>query len=388
MSTMFAAPPAQRQPSFPLPYDRHYYAELPDLNDYAPAPRQAPRSTSRPVSTAGEKAPSLPPRTQTATPPASGRSSPILETSGSAPRSPPAAPKVKTLTAYLVPLPTPTNSSIPRRFLLYTPPAAPLSAPVEGTTEPRVTKLQRKWEAEVREAKESDAKFRSWRGVKGRATKGIDWGMSKTKGADMEFLTRVPSDKDEGINELNLIYPQSMTGTEEEIRAEVVESLLRSHTKAKKDAIIATGLLPVTGLIDLLATPVWPFGGLLEVDAVWLYGSIKGKKASARLSNGLAGDEIKLSFTRADGATVVEQYLAARCHETDRALFPSVDAYHSETDVLEAIGWTVSSGLQSHEDMQWEIRRAREDVKLVMGKAAKEWRSTVVKAEQEASKAS
>ncbi|OQN96431.1 hypothetical protein B0A48_17487 [Cryoendolithus antarcticus] len=385
---MFAAPLAQRQPSFPLPYDRHYYAELPDLTEYVPAPRLAPNVTSRPTSIASEKAPSLPPRTQTATPPASGRSSPVLKTPDSGARPPPTAHKSKTLAAYLVPLPCPTTSSIPRRFILYTPPAAPLSAPANGTNEPRLTKLQRKWEAEVREAKESDAKFRSWKGVKGRATKGIDWGMSKTKGADVEFLTRVPSDKDEGITELNLIYPQSMAGTEEEITAEVVESLLRSHTKAKKDAIIATGLLPVTGLIDLLATPVWPFGGLLEVDAVWLYASVKGKKASGRLTTGLAEDEIKLSFTRANGATVVEQYLAARCHETDRALFPSIDAYHSETDVLEAIGWTVSSGLRSHEDMQWEIRRAQEDVQRVMRKAAKEWRSTVVKAEQGASKAS
>lgn len=37
--------------------------------------------------------------------------------------------------------------------------------------------------------------------------------------------------------------------------------MMRTKTKAQKDSMIATGLLPVAGAIDVLATIVWPFGG-------------------------------------------------------------------------------------------------------------------------------
>lgn len=87
------------------------------------------------------------------------------------------------LIAYLVPLPKPNyhkgllhatdGAEVPTRFLIYTPPPPPLSAPAEGEKEAKVHKLQRKWQEEVRSAKQSDAKVASWKGVKGRATKGI-----------------------------------------------------------------------------------------------------------------------------------------------------------------------------------------------------------------------
>lgn len=37
--------------------------------------------------------------------------------------------------------------------------------------------------------------------------------------------------------------------------------MMRTKTKAQRDSMIATGLLPVAGAIDVLATIVWPFGG-------------------------------------------------------------------------------------------------------------------------------
>ena len=118
--------------------------------------------------------------------------------------------------------------------------------------------------------------------------------MSQTKTANLEFLNRVGNASDDhgskgdrhaddgvaeadttkktvGLEEMVLIYPaSSITGTEEELRAELVNTMLRTKSKAQRDAIIATGLLPVSAAIDILATVVWPFGGLLEIDGVWL----------------------------------------------------------------------------------------------------------------------
>jgi hypothetical protein len=94
------------------------------------------------------------------------------------------------LIAYLVPFPKPNihkgllhkadAANIPERFLLYTPPSPPLLAPKEGDKEDKMHKIQRKWQNEVREAKQSDAKVTSWKGVKSRATKGINTAMGWT----------------------------------------------------------------------------------------------------------------------------------------------------------------------------------------------------------------
>jgi hypothetical protein len=94
------------------------------------------------------------------------------------------------LIAYLIPFPKPDihkgllhkadAANIPDRFLIYTPPAPPLVAPKEGEKEDRMHKLQRKWQTEVREAKQSDAKVTSWKGIKSRATKGINTAMGMT----------------------------------------------------------------------------------------------------------------------------------------------------------------------------------------------------------------
>lgn len=40
---------------------------------------------------------------------------------------------------------------------------------------------------------------------------------------------------------------------------------MRTKTKAQRDSMIATGLLPVAGAVDVLATLVWPFGGKIHI---------------------------------------------------------------------------------------------------------------------------
>lgn len=317
------------------------------------------------------------------------------------------------LVAYLIPFPKPRVANvdparIPDRFLIYTPPAPPLQAPVEGEKETRAHKLQRKWQEEVKTAKLSDAKVNSWKGAKGRATKGISYAMSWVKSSNLEFLNRVPdgsSDKHAedgvhegdtthrtvGLTEMLLIYPSSLQGTPDQIRASFVETMLRTKSQAQKDAILATGLLPIAFAVDICATLIWPFGGLAEIDGVWAYASIRGAKTARSVSKRLnssatdgdahSADEkqkLALNFTPSNRLEVLRRYLAAECQARDAALFAREGPSPTETDVLQAIGWTATSAsaggeTRNWEDEQWEMKEVKDDIKQVMGKAAKEW---------------
>lgn len=315
----------------------------------------------------------------------------------------------KKLIAYLVPFPKPqlrgiSADQVPQRFLIYTPPPPPISSgwkPKEGEKEGKIHKVQRKWEQELREAKTSDVKTMSWKGVKGKATKGIAWGMSQTKSSNLEFLNRMGQNQemdqhaDDGhsegeqikktvkLEELNLIYPSELDRSPDQVREEFVNTMLRSKSKAQRDSIIATGLLPVSLAVDILATLVWPFGGLFEIDAVWLYSSIRGAKVSRSINKRLSSssqnekDQLHLNFTPSPRLKVLEQYLAARCHEKDAHLFPTFSASApSETQVLENIGWQPSErggAERNWEDEQWEITEVKDDLKATMKKGAGEW---------------
>jgi hypothetical protein len=324
------------------------------------------------------------------------------------------------LIAYLVPFPKPNihkgilhkadAADIPDRFLIYTPPAPPLVAPKEGEKEDRMHKVQRKWQQEVREAKTSNAKVTSWKGVKGRATKGINIAMGWTTTSSLDFLNRVPgapskersktpdphseetpgdteqTHKTVGLEEMILVYPKSIPGDEMQIRQEFVNTMLRSKSKAQRDSVIATGLLPVSFAIDVLATLVWPFGGLLEIDSVWLYSSLRGAKTARsvtkRLHSSSPSDtehdshKLKLSFTPSQHLDVLRRYLAAECHKRNPKLFDAEGPSPTESEVLEAIGWSPSQTngeTRNWEDEQWEISEVKDDLKQTMRKGAKEW---------------
>ncbi|KAF2095701.1 hypothetical protein NA57DRAFT_9302, partial [Rhizodiscina lignyota] len=293
------------------------------------------------------------------------------------------------LIVYLIPFPKPQMknvdaSKIPDRFLIYTPPPPPLSRPKEGEKEGKFHKVQRKWQEEVREAKTSQAKTASWKGIKGKATKGIDWAMAKTTTSSLDFLNRIEHDKKQK-KEMVLIYPSTVPGTQEELRTEFVNSMLRSKSKAQRDSVIATGLLPVGFAIDVLATFVWPFGGLAEIDSVWLYSSLRGAKVARSTTKRLTSsstsgnheqDKLRLTFTPSQRLEVLRRYLAARCHEREPYIFPTAGPVPTETQVLEAIGWAPSQTggeTKNWEDEQWEISEVKEDLKSVMGKGSREW---------------
>lgn len=323
------------------------------------------------------------------------------------------------LVAYLVPFPKPAikgvePSSIPDRFLIYTPPPPPLSAPAEGEKEDKLHKIQRKWQNEVRAAKTSDAKTASWKGVKSKATKGISWAIGKTTTSNLDFVNRIPGAKSEshdkhsedgvhesdtthrtvGLEEMVLIYPSSYAAPPEQVKAEFINTMMRTKSKAQRDSIIATGLLPVSGAIDLLATVIWPFGGLLEIDGVWAYSSIRGAKTARSVTKRLtsstqsghaqaqteeqemAGDKLRLTFTQSPRLEVLNRYLMSKCRDYDHRRFPSVEIAPTESEVLAAIGWAPSQtgGTEKNwEDEQWETEEVKEDMRNTLGKASKEW---------------
>ncbi|KAJ8609571.1 hypothetical protein MRB53_039022 [Persea americana] len=228
----------------------------------------------------------------------------------------------------------------------------------------------------------------------------MDW----TKTSNLDFLNRVPggapaahdahaegdaAKKTVGLEEMALIYPATVPGTEEEIRAEFVNTMLRTKTKAQRDAVIGTGMLPVAFGIDVMLTLVWPFGGLAEVDGVWAYSSFRGAKTARsvtkRLNSSAAGGDastdsskmLKLTFTPSPRLDMLAKYLASECHQVDSTLFASSGPRVTETDVLHAIGWSPSQtgGEKNWEDDQWETTEVKDDLKSMMHKAAKEWKS-------------
>jgi hypothetical protein len=326
------------------------------------------------------------------------------------------------LIGYLVPFPKPRLSNVapeavPSRFMIYTPPPPPLQKPAEGVKEDKLHKVQRKWQEEVRAAKTSTAKTASWKGVKSKATKGINWAMNKTTTANLDFLGRVsPAHSDDdhegpethktvAVEEMVLIYPPTMQLTDQQMREEFVNTMLRTKTKAQRDTIIATGLMPVGYGIDILATFIWPFGGLGEIDTVWAYSSFRGAKTARsvtkRLTSSTSGhdddSQLKLSFAHSQRIEVLKRYLEAECHKADHKLFPTYQSSPTESDVLEAIGWTPSDRRRSNadpenedrnwEDEQWEMAEVKDDLKSVFTKAAKEWRKWCLLLEKDPEKA-
>ncbi|EXJ78107.1 hypothetical protein A1O3_09268 [Capronia epimyces CBS 606.96] len=323
------------------------------------------------------------------------------------------------LIGYLVPFPRPNlpnvkPEDIPVRFIIYTPPPPPLQKPAEGQKEGKLHKVQRKWQEEVRSAKTSTAKTASWKGVKSKATKGINWAMNKTTSSNLDFLGRVsPAHSDDdgeghethktvGVDEMVLVYPPSLPLNEQQMREEFVNTMLRTKSKAQRDTIIATGLMPVGYGIDILATFIWPFGGLGEIDTVWAYASFRGAKTARSVTKRLSSnsetgnhekDQLTLTFTHSARIEALKRYLDAECHKVDGKLFPAYVSSPTESDVLEAIGWTprdrggADQEEKNWEDEQWEMAEVKDDLKSVFSKGAREWRKWCLLLEKNPEKA-
>ncbi|KAK1585371.1 uncharacterized protein LY79DRAFT_660584 [Colletotrichum navitas] len=196
-----------------------------------------------------------------------------------------------------------------------------------------------------------------------------------------------------GVEEIVFVYSPSMNMTPEAMREEFINSILRTKSKAQRDAIIATGLLPISLAIDTLMIAV---SGLFEVNAVWAYFTIKGSKTARSVTKRLTSsskkpesidpekseaemaeeDKLKLSFKPANRLDVLARYLEAECHRVDSRMFPRYTSSPTEVECLEAIGWSpaLTRGQKNWEDEAWEVNDVKEDLRVVMHKAAKEWR--------------
>ncbi|KAK2048403.1 hypothetical protein LZ31DRAFT_563284 [Colletotrichum somersetense] len=196
-----------------------------------------------------------------------------------------------------------------------------------------------------------------------------------------------------GVEEIVFVYSPSMNMTPEAMREEFINSMLRTKSKAQRDAIIATGLLPISLAIDTLMIAV---SGLFEVNAVWAYFTIKGSKTARSVTKRLTSsskkpesidpekpeaelakeDKLKLSFKPANRLDVLARYLEAECHRVDSKMFPRYTSSPTEVECLEAIGWSpaLTRGQKNWEDEAWEVNDVKEDLRVVMHKAAKEWR--------------
>ncbi|EME44931.1 hypothetical protein DOTSEDRAFT_110190, partial [Dothistroma septosporum NZE10] len=173
---------------------------------------------------------------------------------------------------------------------------------------------------------------------------------------------------------------------DELLRENFTASLLRTKKRALRDTLISALLFPPAIVLDTLAVPIWPFGGLAEIDAVWLYASIRGLKTSHTITKRLSlssssspssskkSDQLTLTLTPFPKMPVLEQYLSARCHDADPKLFPEYVAPPPDTDVLKAMGWEHrGGGGRGWEDRQWESQQVKDDLERCFGKAAKEW---------------
>lgn len=188
------------------------------------------------------------------------------------------------LIAYLIPLPLPSSKGqtldVPQRYMIYTPPAPHLLKPNTGTgsgdgKEGKRHKAKRLVQQEVKKAKTYDGKTLSLRGLHYKAVRGCDRAVAAIKSPDITFLNRVPRKR---VTELVLIHPASVLAdyTAREVHAEVGAQLARTQKRAARDSVISTLLFPPSLVIDTLAAVVWPFGGLAEIDGVWMYASISG----------------------------------------------------------------------------------------------------------------
>ncbi|KAK1983075.1 hypothetical protein LZ30DRAFT_687937 [Colletotrichum cereale] len=196
-----------------------------------------------------------------------------------------------------------------------------------------------------------------------------------------------------GVEEIVFVYSPSMNMTPEAMREEFINSMLRTKSKAQRDAIIATGLLPISLAIDTIMIAV---SGLFEVNAVWAYFTIKGSKTARSVTKRLTSsskkpesidpekseaemakeDKLRLSFTPATRLDVLARYLEAECHRVDSKMFPRYTSSPTEVECLEAIGWSpaLTRGQKNWEDEAWEVNDVKDDLRVVMHKAAKEWR--------------
>lgn len=121
---------------------------------------------------------------------------------------------------------------------------------------------------------------------------------------------------------------------------------------------------------------------MIQIDAVWGVSSMRGAKTARSVTKRLnssgqdANAQLKLTFVPSDRTNVLQHYLSSACHDQDRKLFKESGVKPTETQVLEAIGWSPSQTggeTGNWEDEKWETSEVKDDVRNTMKKGAREW---------------
>ena len=226
--------------------------------------------------------------------------------------------------------------------------------------------------------------------------------MGQTKTSSLEFLNRVRFSRNQGYNnhadgeaqegeqgevtvnleEVLLSYPSSAPGSPEQLREEFIRSIMRTKSRARRQAFIAIGLLPISAVLVV----VCPVPGIVETNVIWAFASVYGAKTSRTMWKRLTraaesdtdenSDTLHARFTPSPRLAILEKYLAARCHEYAADFFPAPGDHPTESEVLEAIGWSPISrdgDRRNSEDEQLEILEVNNDLESVLRKASKEW---------------
>jgi hypothetical protein len=186
-----------------------------------------------------------------------------------------------------------------------------------------------------------------------------------------------------------------VTQTIPEVRDEFIAQISRTNKKAAKATAISAVLLPVTLVIDTFAAVIWPFGGLLEIDAVWFYASAKGWNTSRIITKRLGAREsifgkwggtekdLYLRFQQDQKIEVLRRYLAEYCHRKGPKMFDSAGVPPTETSVMSAIGWSRvrrgktggkrTEGETGWADEEWQSSEFKDDFRATMEKGAGSW---------------
>lgn len=205
----------------------------------------------------------------------------------------------ETVIAYLVPLPQPTVQGkaldVTPRYFLYAPPPPHLVKPAHGS-EGYAIRLTRHWQQSVRRAKINahNGKKLSWRGTRSKVCRGIMWGLNKLKYDDVAFLARIHP---KTVNHLILIHPSDLSAaqTPEEILATFRDQMFASKKRAKRNSIISAALFLPALAIDTAAVF---FGGLAEIDGIWMLVSITAYRTARLITQKMGPDPRTLQISQ------------------------------------------------------------------------------------------
>ncbi|CAN8105859.1 unnamed protein product [Discula destructiva] len=206
--------------------------------------------------------------------------------------------------AYMIPLPPPRGAdgqpvSVPERFMLYLPPAPDLLKPPADSDikERKRDKCARKWQGEVRKAKNYSGAVVSFSGIYCASVRGAVYCLSLIQRSELTFLSRLPR---KTLKELMFVHPEGVE-TQDRRKFELVnEEFHRNKFVAKRDFWIGAVVLPFAQAVDFVI-PVG--GGFSEVCLVWMiitgnaWRTANGMMKRLVFNDGVGGDMAMRSLT-------------------------------------------------------------------------------------------